>query len=263
MGNLVKSASRVVDILELLAESNNGLTLSELCMALQIPPSSMHALVNTLMLRGYLLRDPASQRFLLGPKLPQITAILNSHQDLLSISDPYMRHLVKVTGESVFVTRLNRDRIVILKVLPGLGAIRIFNMVGSYLPAYATGSGKAQLAYLTNAEVDQLYPNENLPGLLPATIKTKTELKQAFIKIRACGYALDEQEAEEGVWAMACCIRDGSGRPLASLSIAAPSFRLPREIISDWALELAKSVRSISERFGFYEHLATPYNNGT
>ena len=259
MSNLVKSAARVIDILELLADVTEGMTLSELCIALLIPASSMHALVNTLIAKGYLLKDEASQRYLLGPKLPQITAIFNSHLDLTSIADPYMRHLVEITGESTFVTRLDRDKITILKVHPGLGVIRIFNMVGSHLPAHATGSGKAQLAYLTEAEVDQIYPNENLPAILPATIKTKTELKQALHLIREAGYALDEEEAEAGVWAMASCIRDGSGRPMASLSISAPSFRVRREVIGEWAKVLVQSALSISERFGFNTRSGIPH----
>ena len=258
MVELVKSATRAIDILELLADVTEGMTLSELCIALQVPASSMHALLNTLVVRGYLLKDDASQRYLLGPKLPQITAIFNSHLDLISIADPFMRRLVTISGESSFVTRLDRDKITILKVHPGSGVIRIFNMVGSHLPAHATGSGKAQLAYLSESELDQLYPNEHLPSILPATINTKTELKRALRLVRERGYALDEEEAEAGVWAMASCIRDGTGRPLASLSISAPSFRVLPEMIEDWAKELAQSALSISEQFGFNNRSAIP-----
>lgn len=255
MPELVKSATRVLDILGLLADVTDGMTLSEICVALHIPASSMHALVNTLVIKEYLLRDDTSQRYLLGPKLPQIAAIYQSHIDLLSIASPIMDQLVSFTGESLFLTRLDGYKTTFLKVHPGLGMIRIISPVGTHLPAHACGSGKAMLAHLPEAEIDQIYPNEKLPAVLPATIKTRTELKQALQVVRQQGYALDQEEAEAGVWAMASCIRDGNGRPQAALAIGAPSFRVRPEMIEDWAKALVQSALSISVRYGFHEVL--------
>jgi DNA-binding IclR family transcriptional regulator len=253
MPELVKSATRVIDILELLADVTDGLTLSEICATLQIPASSMHALVNTLVIKGYLLRDDTSQRYMLGPKLPQITAIYQSHIDLISIASPIMDQLVSFTGESLFLTRLDGNKITFLKVHPGLGMIRIINTVGTHLPAHACGSGKAIMAYLPDAEIDMIYPDEQLPAVLPNTIKTKTDLRRALQLIRQQGYALDREEAETGVWAMASCIRDGNGRPISALAIGAPSFNVKAERIEDWARALVQSALNISVRFGFHD----------
>jgi DNA-binding IclR family transcriptional regulator len=253
MPELVKSATRVTDIIELLADITEGMTLSEIGMALKIPPSSMHALINTLVVRGYLLRDGSSQRYLLGSKLAQIVAIYHSRLDLISIADPTMDRLVSLTGESLFLTRLDSDRITFLKVHPGLGMIRIINEVGTQLPAHACASGKAMLAALPDPEVDQIYPHEQLQAILPNTIKTKTELRKTLRLARQQGWAIDEEEAELGVFAMASCIKDGSGRPLCALAIGAPSFRVHTKMIDDWGKALVKSALSISERFGFHD----------
>jgi len=260
MPKLVKSATRVIDILELLSDVPGGMVLSEICAALQIPASSMHALINTLVIKGYLLRDDTSQRYLIGPKLPQITAIYESHLDLISIASPIMDQLVSFTGESLFLTRLDEDKITFLKVHPGLGIIRIINTVGTHLPAHACGSGKAMMAYLPDVEIDRIYPDEQFPAILPNTIKTKTELRRALQLVRHQGFALDQEEAETGVWAMASCIRDGNGRPISALTIGAPSFRAKAEMIEEWARALTQSALSISVRFGFHDGLTIPLN---
>lgn len=260
MPELVKSATRVIDILELLADVSDGMTFSEICVALHIPASSMHALINTLMVRGYLLRDEPSQRYLLGPKIPKITAIYQSHLDLISIASPIMNQLVSFTGESIFLSRLDGNKITFLKVHPGLGMIRIINSVGTHLPAHACGTGKAMMAYLPESEIDLIYPDEQLPPMLPNTIKTKTELKQVLQLVRQQGYALDQEEAEMGVWAMASCIRDGDGRPIAALAIGAPSFRVKAEMIEDWARVIVQSALSISVRFGFHDGSSMSFN---
>jgi DNA-binding IclR family transcriptional regulator len=253
MNGLVKSATRVTVILELLADVPDGMTLSEISETLNIPPSSMHALINTLLVKGYLLRDAASQRYKLGPKLPQITAIYQSHLDLISIASPFMDQLVSLTGESILLTRLDGNKITYLKVNPGLGMIKIISDVGTHLPAHACGSGKAMLAQLPDTEIDLIYPEEQFPIVLPNTIKTKQELRQSLQVVRQQGYAIDKEEAEPGVWAMASCIRNSTGRPLAALAIGAPSFRFSAEIIEIWAKALVHSALSISVRFGFHD----------
>ena len=90
------------------------------------------------------------------------------------------------------------------------------------------------LAYLTEDEIEHLYPDENLPVSTPNTITTKTALKAAISEARIKGYAFDNEESEEGLWAVAGCVRNKEGHPLAAISVVAPLFRIKNKNYQDW-----------------------------
>jgi DNA-binding IclR family transcriptional regulator len=129
---------------------------------------------------------------------------------------------------------------------PSKGIVQVVNPVGTRLPAHATGSGKVMLAHLSEWEIDQLYPTEKLPGRTATTITSKHVLKEALAVIRQQSYAYDDGESEEGVWAVAACIRGEDGRPLAALSVVGPFFRVIGKPYNEWNRIVVEGAREIS-----------------
>lgn len=252
----IKSAARALDILELVAEFPDGLTLTDIGKNLNIPLSSLHGLIMTMVNKSYLTRSESTMLYYLGPRLSQIASNYRAHTDLVSLADPIMDRIRRATGEATSLTLLQRDGILFIHKRITEAIIQIVNPIGTRLPAHATGSGKAMLAYLTDEEIDQLYPQEELPALTPFTITTKKMLKAALVDIREKGYAYDNQESELGVWAVSSCICGEDGRPVAALSVGAPLFRIQMKDYTEWHNLIKQGAQEISSLLGFHTIVA-------
>lgn len=250
----VKSASRVLDIFELLAAAPSGYTLTDIGKRLRIPLSSLHGLTNTLVNRGYLVRNDGTMLFRLGPSLTRVASLINNQFDLIPLADPVMLRLRNELCETVSLSILEGTVIVFIHKCPAEGRIQVVNPVGTRLPAHATGSGKVMLACLPEEEIDCLYPDEFLPARTPHTITSKKALLAALADARDKGYACDNQESDLDIWAVASCIRNNKGYPIAALSVVAPIFRIHNKDFTRWHQTVRKSALEISARLGFHSN---------
>lgn len=247
---IVKSAARVLDIIELLVGYPEGLTLSELKENLEIPLSSLHDLLSTMVIKGFVLRDK-QLRYMLGPKISSVVSSYSIDSDIVLIANPLMDQLRDKTGESNSLTVLVRNHIIFIHKKVAKGIVKIINPTGTRIPAHATGSGKILLAFLPEPELDQIFPEDELQSLTPNSISSKRELKRELKKIKKAGYAYDEEESEVGVWAVACCIRDKQGEPVASLSVVAPTFHVTNKKKEQWRDDVIDTAKKISSGLGF------------
>ena len=249
----VKSADRTLDIFELLAEYPQGLTLSDMGKRLGIPNSSLHNLVYTMEERGYLLHNHGNHAFQLGPRLAQLNIVYQANINLIMLADKYMEDLRQITGETTSLVVQQGPKIVFIHKCLGEGMLQVINPVGTRLYTHSTGSGKVILAYLPDEEIDRLYPEEQLPTFTPNTIKSKTALRRELINVRRLGYAYDNQESENGVWAVASCIKNHDGAPIAALSIVAPEARIISKDRTSWCHLVKDAASKISLQLGYKE----------
>jgi len=248
MSNLVKSAARTLDILELIVEFPEGLTLTDISQALDIPLSSMHALVETLVERGYLARDSNTLRYMTGSRFIKLAAAFATNDDLVLLAAPVLDKMRSLCKEAITMSVLDGNSIEFIHVRNATALVQVVNSVGERLPAHATGSGKIMLAYLPEAEIDRLYPGEKLPRITPNTIVKKAAWKRALAEARQRGYAYDKEESEPSVWAVAGCIHNIEGLPLAALSIVVPVLRVAEELIPTWTALIVESAAQISSK---------------
>ena len=248
---VVKSAARALDILELLIKLPRGLSLTEIGRDLDIPLSSLHNLMNTLILKGYINRDDATSVYQASSKLIQLAASYHAQHDLVGIADPVMKELGDLTGETTSLAILQDNVIVFIHKRSSQDLLQVVNPVGTRLPAHTTGLGKAMLACLPEEEVDRLYPHEQLEKLTPVTISGRAALKRALQEARQRGYAVDDRESHNGVWAVASAIRNRAGYPVAALSIAAPRSRVQGKDVSHWCEATASGAQKISQILGY------------
>ncbi len=249
---VVKSAARALDILELLVKFPSGLTLTDVADHLHIPFSSLHNLMSTLQERGYLTRDDGTSVYHLSSKLIQLAAAHHSQHDLVSIADPVMERVSRLTAETTSLAVRQDSAVVFIHKRAAQDFVQVVNPVGARVAAHATGLGKVMLADLDEIELDRLYPSEQLLRLTPATITTKRELKEALRRVREDGYAIDNAESHEGVWAVAAPLRNAKGRSVAALSVAAPLFRVKDTNRTDWREIVKDGAEEISRTLGFF-----------
>src|SRR5262249_7691208 len=131
-------------------------------------------------------------------------------------------------------------------------SVRMASRIGRRNPVHCTSVGKAILAHLTESEQDDILQKHGLRRLTAKTITTPAELKAEFKSIREHGYALDNEESEEGVRCVGAAVLDHTGRPVAAISISAPSFRVPIEKVPVVAEPVVRAARALSEELRFH-----------
>jgi IclR family acetate operon transcriptional repressor len=223
----VQSLDRAFDLLEALA-GGAELGVTELAQRTDLVPSTVHRLLATLSKRGYVAQSADTGRYRLGYKVAEIAGGLEQGlAHLRAVARPHLERISEQTGETVNLVVLDGERVVYVDQVEGTRRVRMFTAVGTAAPAHTTGSGKAILAYGTPGAAAALYADrEPLERLTPGTLVTVAELEDDFARIRARGYALDEEEHEIGVGCIAAPVFDAAGAPVAAISVSGPTTRI-------------------------------------
>ena len=241
----VQSVARSLDILEALAAADD-VGLVELGGATGLQPSTVHRLLQTLVARGYAMQHPMSGRYLLSYKVSELSEVINRrHQHLRAVARPHLETIAKVSGESASLSVLELPNLVYVDQAEGSRSMRMFARRGAAVLAHATAAGKAMLAWAEPAEVDRL--GDPLTQLTPQTLHTLDALRRELARIRARGYAIDNQEQEAGVGCVAAPVLRADETALAAISVSAPMIRVRAAEPSQLGELLRTRAAAISE----------------
>jgi len=221
----VKSAERTLDVLEAIAAG--PATFPELSRRLGIPRSSLHGLARTLAERGWVEAVDGGARLRLGLRALQVGIRFVAEDELVAAVASSLDRLAATTGETVQQARLDGDQIVYLAKRDTAHQVRIISSIGTRLPAHATALGKALLAARDDEAVHGLL-GPSLAALTPRTLVDPAALVADLAAARERGYAVDDEEAAEGLRCFAVVVPDGRDGSAATdaISVSVPTFRL-------------------------------------
>jgi DNA-binding IclR family transcriptional regulator len=246
----VQSLERAFDLLEALA-AGGELGVTELANRTGLVPSTAHRLLHTLTKRGYVTQSPESGRYLLGYKVVEVASGLEHRRERLrAVARPHLEGIQRATGETVNLVVLEADRVVYIDQVEGSRNVRMFTTVGTSVLAHSTGSGKAIMAFGPPEAPAALYGERELEQLTRRTLTTLAALEDDFKRIRRRGYALDNEEHEEGVGCVAAPVFDHTGRPCAAISVSGPTARILHEHSSELGALLIERAGLVSEALG-------------
>ncbi len=217
----VKSAARVLDILELLSDQPEGLTISEISAQLGIARSSTHGLVHTLLQRRYLSVEPRQKTFRLGVKVIQLGLSVVDRIGLRAAARGPLEGLVALAAQTAFLAVPEGGKLVYVDKVIGTRDLRIDARLGQQRPLHCTSLGKALLAALDDDSLVAALPTLELEAQTPFTITDPERLLEDLVKTRKRGYSLDVQEAVLGVSCVGAPVRDHEGQPIAAINISA------------------------------------------
>jgi IclR family transcriptional regulator, KDG regulon repressor len=247
----VQSLERAFDLLEALA-AGGELGVTELANRTGLVPSTAHRLLHTLTKRGYVTQSPESGRYLLGYKVVEVASGLEHRRERLrAVARPHLEGIQRATGETVNLVVLEADRVVYIDQVEGSRNVRMFTTVGTSVLAHSTGSGKAIMAFGPPEAPAALDGERELEQLTRRTLTTLAALEDDFKRIRRRGYALDNEEHEEGVGCVAAAVFDHTGRPCAAISVSGPTARILHEHSSELGALLIERAALVSESLGF------------
>lgn len=247
----VKSAHRALAILELLTTREEPMTFTELREAMDLPRSSLHGLLGTMTETGWLRLDDVSRTYTLGIRTLEAGNAYTRSLTLSARAHPFMVSVSRQLNETVQLSVLDGRHNVYIAKVDGRQALRLASEVGRRLPAHATGLGKAMLAYLPPEELDRRFDSVELERYTTKTIPDLRALRSALAKIRAVGYAADNEEYSIGVRCIAVPIRDDTGLVIAAMSVSAPTIRFDRDGRRQALELLVTASRELSRELGY------------
>lgn len=247
----VPAVERALRLLEVLAESKRGYTLSELARVLRLPRSSTHCLLLTLERQGYLHRHEETGRYMFGAKLLNLVNMALSRMELRERAAPYLHALMRRTGLTVHMAIVDRGEAVLVEKVEPPGLVRLATWIGKRMDIHCTGVGKALLAHLPEDEVERLIRERGLPRHNENTIVSPKRLREELRRIRERGYSLDDEEDEIGLRCLGAPIFDHRGHVVASVSVAGTIAQITGENMAELAEAVKEAAAAISRQLGF------------
>jgi DNA-binding IclR family transcriptional regulator len=247
----VKSAGRVLTLIQLLTEHGQGLTFTELQEITGWPRSSLYGLVRTMAERNHLSFNSQTQKYRIGIRLWEAGQGFEQGVELVDLAMPHLEAAREQLGETVQLAVLDGIENIYIAKSEASHTLRLDSFVGARLPAFATGIGKVLLAGLEEAELDHRLRNVILFAYTSTTITDMVALREVLRKIRTQGYALDNQEYSLGVCCYAVPIYGSKGTVAASVSVSIPSVRVSQGVEAEALRVLSETSRSLSAELGY------------
>jgi len=245
-----RSVVRAIDILDLMMERQEPIGVADVIDALRIPKSTAYELVRTLVERRYVERKADGRSYFLGPKLFELGMAYSSQIDLVKEAAPVVRDLRDLTGETVQLSILDNDHMLVMLKEESSHPIRIISRIGSRVPVNWAAAGRLLVSD---------FGDQDLKNLLARSIRdsptgrASMEIDKVVADVRRFrkqGYSFELNEANEHAGCVAAPVIDGHGHCVAALSVVAPEHRLEKSKRGELVQAVMQAASDLSRRIG-------------
>jgi len=246
----VRAVERALLILNCFDDDHPERGISEIAEAVGLHKATAHRIVTTLVNYNFLERADDGQKYRLGMALTGLGMKVIQRTDLRQEALPYLTGLNQRFDETCDLAIFDQGHVLYLEVIQSSHALNIAASVGQRLPAYSSASGKLFLAYLPKEELEE-YLKRSFKSLTKNTIISSEQLKKQLGEIREKGYALDNEETEIGIRAVAAPIFGRDGKVIGAISVPGPTTRFSLKEITSLSKPVIEAAQSISVRMGY------------
>lgn len=223
----------------------DGATVSDLATHLDMPVSTVHDHLRTLMEESYLTVD--DKEYAVAAAFLELGGYARSRMDIYQVGVPQVDKLADETGEHANLMIEEHGRGIFLYVSKGNDARDLDTFTGMRVDLHTTALGKAILAYSSEQRVEEILDQQELAGYTPRTISAREELYDELETVRQRGYAIDDEERLVGVCCAAVPIRHPDGSVLGAVSVSGPAGRMSDEMLEEELMEKLSSTANVIE----------------
>jgi len=247
----LQTLDRAFAVLDLLASSSTSLAVAELVDALQLHKSTAHRLLKVLE-RHRMVERAQNGKYRLGLRLCNLGSRAIEQYDLRDRAHPHLRTLVSAVEETAHLCILEKMHMIYIDKQEPEQRIRMISRVGASSPIHCTAVGKAILATMPRARVEEMLPQLDTRRFTRRTITSRDALLEELERTRRRGYAVDDEEREEGVRCAGVAILSARGEAIAALSISGPSSRVTMQEIPRIACKLMTCAKGIQRDLSYW-----------
>ena len=242
----VQSFARGLSVIRAFSAERPSMTLSEVAVAAGLTRAGARRILLTLVQLGYVSVD--ERKFRLTARILDLGFAYLSSMPFWNLAEPIMEALVEEVHESSSASVLEGTDIVYVLRVPTRKIMTITLGPGSRLPAYCTSMGRVLLSGLDDAEVDSILRKSKIEARTPWTVTDRGELRELIAEVRARGWALVNQELEEGLVSISAPIRERNGSILAALNVSGQANRTsPQQVVKRFLPPLRAAAERLSE----------------
>jgi len=227
--NPVKATRRSLDIVETLREMD-GARLTELADRLDLPNSTVHNHLSTLMERDYVFKDDNVYRVSL--RFLELGEYARDRRKIYELAKPEIEELAADTGEVANLLVEENGLGVYLWTSEGENAVPLDIHPGKHVHLHATALGKCILAHLSDKRVEEIVERRGLPARTDNTISDTETLFEELETVREQGYAVDDEERVSGMRCLGTAVKSESGNVIGAISVSGPVSAMPMDRLS-------------------------------
>jgi DNA-binding IclR family transcriptional regulator len=247
----MKSLNKALDIIDAVSKMGKA-GIREISSKTGFPPATTHRIAATLVKRRFFNQDPVTKNYSLSLRFLELGTKVQQQFDLPTIARPYLQKLMSGTGESANLAIGDGDSVVYLdQVQNDNSMLKIFTRLGTRVPLYSTGVGKMLLSRWSKSELDAYLQRTQLIPFTPHTLVSRTQILKELDQISARGFAVDNQEMEEGVRCVAALVFDHKQQVAAAVSISGAAMRITPDRIENFGEKVKQCTLDISRDLGF------------
>jgi len=235
----VRAVERALDIL-LCFTAKSEWPMTEIADRVGLHKSTVHRMLATLEDKGFVIRDPASERYRLGLRIWELSANMSGTDDPAVLGLPEMERLRDTLGETVSLYLRDGNERIRIQAVQSNQAVRRVAPVGVRLPLYVGASSKVLIAFEDRLKREELLQDPSWPGFFDTA-----QFRKQIENIRKLGYATSIEEREQGAAAVSSPIFNRAGKLVAALSVSGPANRLTPEIMRQQAAAIIEAANHI------------------
>lgn len=248
---IIQSVERALRILDLFDEYNVEIKITDISTQIGLHKSTLHSLLKTLQVAGYIDQNKENGKYRLGMKLVERGNLVVNSIDIRDKARSYLLDLASQTGQTTHLAILDGKEAVYIDKVEGKLAVITFSRIGRRLPIHATAIGKVLMAFTQEEEVNALLQDYNFTQQTPNTLVDRETYLKELEFVRQNGYAIDNQENEQGVRCISVPIWNHARRIIAAISMSTLTNRVSDDDINAYILLLKEASKALSQRLGY------------
>lgn len=249
--------NRAISVFEAVVAEGSETSLAAIAVDTGLPKSTIHRILAIWVNRGYLVMT-ARGRYGPGPQLLGVAGFATATLDYARLARPYLRRLQSATEETIHLAMLIGNTPIYVDKLEGNRPYRMTSTVGMSLAFHSTAIGKAILGHMMKCDQEALLAHATLSQSTPRTIVSRADLAQELIRIRQLGYAIDDEENEDGVRCVGAPIFNYRSNVVGAVSISAPAVSFSAVDAESLAPAICETTVAISRELGATASIPAP-----